>query len=316
MSEPPPPAKDSSVSARQLRNLLKAARIKSGMTQREVAKATYWSASKVIRMESGTVSVSVTDARALVELYGVPEPRRSEIIALAQAAKEKSEWAAYAEFVNPATMQLVASEADAAVLSSFQPVLVPGVLQTEQYTESILRYLRGPKSEERTQAYVELRAQRMERLLRDNGVRQLKFVLDESVIRRCVGGPEVMEHQLRRLLEVSELPFLTLRVVPFELGIYRSIRVPFVVLEFPRPQDEDLLYLEYPQRDEIVRPKDVNPREKNPTAPSTYLEIFAGLEELTSAEQTQALLLDAVADMQRRRGLPPDPAPTEPPSEP
>jgi hypothetical protein len=193
-------------------------------------------------------------------------------------------------------------------------VLVPGALQTQPYTESILEYLRGPKNEDRIRAYVELRSLRMKQLLTDNTEgRLLKFLLDESVIRRVIGGHDVMIQQLSRLLEVAQLPFVMLRVVPFHIGMYRSLRVPFVVLEFPSPEQEDLLYLEYPERARVVRPKDVPPGDENPTAPSTYLEIFAELENITSEEESRALLESTLRDLRRQSGDEPQ-APTEPSS--
>ena len=140
---------------------------------------------------------------------------------------------------------------------------------------------------------MELRIARQDRVFsRDDGF-ELYYLLDESVIRRAVGGTDIMKRQVRHLLETCQQDNnVTIRIVPFRVGLYRSIRVPFVVLEFSEPEDEAILYLEYPQGDSLIRedgPIDdaaTSPNLAAPTTPPTYLEIFSELVQHTSEEET------------------------------
>lgn len=290
---------DPSVHRRKLRNMLRQTRENCGFTQSAAAEEMSWSVSKLIRIESGSVTISVNDLRALLRYYRITdEDQVNSLLDVARLARKRSWLKAYRDIASDAYLAYLGAEATAVRSYNFEPVLVPGLLQTDEYASEVLRVLRGPKIPSRTEGLVELRLTRQERILsRTDPPLDLHFLLDESVIRRPVGGSEVMSHQIKRLLDLSERDNISIRVIPYGLGLYRSIRVPFALLEFTDPEDETLLYLEYPQGGEVIR-EDVpaldNMTEDPSTTPPTYLEIFSELEQSTAAEQTLGILQDTL----------------------
>jgi transcriptional regulator with XRE-family HTH domain len=304
---------DPSIYRRKLRNILRQLREERHITQRAAADEMSWSLSKLIRIESGGVTISVNDLKALLQFYDVTEQSTiNELVEMARSSRLKSSWlTAYRGIATEVYLSFLAHEDAAVRSSSFQPVLVPGLLQTEAYTEAVLRILRGPKDPRRLDSLLELRLARQERFLARAGTIKLSFLLDESVVRRVVGSAEVMREQVRHLLDLAQRGEISVQVIPFGAGIYRSIRVPFVVLESGEPEEPAVLYLEYPQGEQLIRedapiePGTAAPAHTTPTAPDapttppTYLEIFSELQALTSGEQTIQILQGALAEVAR-----------------
>jgi hypothetical protein len=122
---------------------------------------------------------------------------------------------------------------------------VPGLLQTEDYARGVLRSgAIGQTSPDEIERHVALRLQRQQLLTRDDAPR-LWVVMDETVLRRRVGGPEVMRAQLDRLLEATKLPNVTLQVVPFANGPHPGTYGPFALFRFAMPELPDMVYIEY-----------------------------------------------------------------------
>jgi len=292
---------DPGVHRRKLRSILRHEREICGKTQTATAEAMSWSVSKLIRIESGSVSISVNDLRALLRYYDVIEEERVEsLVMLARLARRHSWLNAYKDVASTEYLAYLGYEELAVRSYNFQPVLVPGLLQTEEYAAAIIHTIRGPKIPSRIEKLVELRIARQEKVFaRTNGF-DLYFLLDESVVRRPVGGLDIMRKQLQWLLEINERDNVTIGIIPFKAGFYRSIRVPFVVFEFPQPEDQAVLYLEYPQKEEIIR-EDIPPGDgdtgSGPTAPPTYLEIFAELQQFTTPEGSTQILRSALEDL-------------------
>lgn len=292
---------DPGVHRRKLRSILRQLRENCGKTQSATALEMSWSVSKLIRIESGSVTISVNDLRALVRSYGVTDDERiEELVQLARLARGHSWLNGYKDVASDEYLAYLAYEELAVRSYNFQPVLVPGLLQTEEYAIEVIRTIRGPKIPSRLEKLVELRISRQEKVFSRTDQFDLYFLLDESVVRRPVGSAAIMRKQLQRLDELSQRDNVTIGIIPFTAGFYRSIRVPFVVFEFSQPEDQAILYLEYPKKEEIIR-EDVpalnGEAGSGPTSPPTYLEIFAELQQRTSAEQTVGILQNALADM-------------------
>jgi hypothetical protein len=262
-----------------------------------------WSVSKLIRIESGSVSISVNDLRALLRSYDVTDDERVRaLVELAQLARKPSWLSGFRDVASEEYLAYIAYEEIAMRSYNFQPVIIPGLLQTEEYAVEIMHTIRGPKNPSRIEKLVELRTSRQDRIFSRENPYDLHFLLDESVVRRPVGGADIMRRQLEWLGEMAERPNVTIDIIPFSAGFYRSIRVPFVLFQFSQPQDQAVLYLEYPSKEQIVR-EDVPVVDGDalagPTNPPTYLEIFGELQQFTSPETTQAILanaLDALSD--------------------
>lgn len=232
------------VPRRRLRTELKRARLDAGQTQSDVAAAMDWSLSKVIRIEAGTVSISTNDLKALLGHYKIVDPvRTDELLALGKAARDRTWWSEYRDVASSGLLQLIGYESAASARRNFEPLLIPGLLQTREYARAVIPALDPGIASDQVDALVEIRMRRQELVDRANPP-QLFFILDEAAIRRVTGGLEVMQHQLRHLVEVAEKPNVMIEVLPFAAGLHRGMRGSFVVLEFPDAEDDDVLYVE------------------------------------------------------------------------
>jgi transcriptional regulator with XRE-family HTH domain len=263
---------DSAAMRRRLRIELRRSRNSAGLTQREVADALEWSPSKVIRIESGQVGISVTDLRALAGLYRVDAPDRlGELEALARGSRRQP-FADYRDVIAADTIKFFGYEASASLIRHVQPLVVPGLLQTEDYTRALLHaYGNEAKAIDRV---IDSRRERQELLDRADPP-EIFTILDEAVLRRQVGGPAVMSRQLQHLLSLAERPRVTIQIVPFTAGAYEAIQGPFVHLEFPDASDPDVVFLDG-QRSSATFIDD-------PELTGQYQESFMALEDLASS---------------------------------
>ena len=275
------------VHRRRLRAELRRTRQEAGLTQEQVAAAMDWSLSKVIRIEAGHVGISTNDLKALLRHYQITDPDRTEeLAALARAARERAWWSAYREVASDGLRQLVGYETASFIVRNFEPLVVPGLLQTEEYAHALLTGLDERIPAERVDGLVEMRMRRQELL--DRADPPLLFcIVDEAVVRRVIGGPAVMRRQLQRMAEQAAKPNVTVEVVPFGAGAHPGLQGPFVILEFPDPADDDVLYLENPLGEVISR--DI------PDEALAYREKFERLRELSLGPAGSVSHLDKLA---------------------
>ncbi|MCO1655760.1 helix-turn-helix domain-containing protein [Pseudonocardia humida] len=234
---------DPAAMRRRLRVELKRLRTAAGKTQRDVAQALYWSPSKVIRIESGQVGITVTDLRALAALYGLAdEEQLAALTEMAQGSKRQP-FAEFRDVLSPDTIKYYGYEASASLIRQVEPLLVPGLLQTEEYTRAILQSSSKISSEE-IDRIVESRRNRQELLERETRP-EVFVLLGEAVFRQAVGGVEVMRSQLEHLLALNDNGVASIRVLPFELNAHDGMRGPYVHMEFPDVADPDVVFLEH-----------------------------------------------------------------------
>ena len=253
-----------------------------------------WSLSKVIRIEAGTVGISANDLRALLNLFHVQDTAKVDnLVTLARAGRERPWQSKYRDVASARLLQFIELEAAAAVTRNFQPLAIPGLLQTEDYARATLAGLtrRLPdKPPVDVDALVEVRMRRQELLSRGDSP-ELFFIIDEGVTRRLVGGRDVMLAQLRQLTELAARPRITVEVVPFSAGAYPGLNGSFVIQEFPDPADGDVLYQEGPRGEEISS--------DDPELISQYREIFAELRGFSLGVTGSLSFLDALAKEMR-----------------
>lgn len=248
-TEHPSPA----VQRRRLRTELRRARNEAGLTQEHVAQAMGWSLSKIIRIENGTVSISVNDLKVLLPHYEITDENRiAELLAVARAARARSWWSTYRDMPKPLA-ELIEYESAAHVSRHYQDLVIPGLLQTTDYMRASTLQLAPDLPADRVDAVVEVRVKRQEELFRRADAPALFFVLDEAVIRRMAGGKDVTRRQLHRLIEAANMPNITVEVIPFTAGLVQGLQTSFVIHEFLDDADEELLYLENPRGDMLVR---------------------------------------------------------------
>jgi transcriptional regulator with XRE-family HTH domain len=277
------------VQRRRLRTELRKARQDAGLTQEQVAVAMDWSLSKVIRIEAGSVGISTNDLKALLRHYQLDDPElTSELVALARAARERSWWSVYRDFAPPGLLQLIGYEAASFIIRNFETLLVPGLLQTEDYARAVVQPLEDGATAERVNTSVEIRMRRQEQLDRDDPP-LLFFILDEAVVRRLIGGKDVMRRQIRHLIEMAARPNVTIEIVPFSAGTHPGLRGPFVIVEFRDPGDDDVLYLE--ARGDLLRGGIAEEGEV-----TAHREVFEQLRQLSLGPDGSVAYLGKLAD--------------------
>jgi hypothetical protein len=200
------------------------------LTQENVSRHFEWHAAKVTRIETARVAVTARDVRDLLTLYNVrDETYKEALVELARMSRERTWWSDYRDVIRPGNF--VGLEAGASSMRTWEPVVVPGLLQTEAYVRALLRTGRESDSPHDIDRRVSLRLTRQGRLTER---RPLDFtaVIDESVVRRVIGGEEVMAEQLRHLVEMAQLPNVTLQILPFGAGEHGFLSGPVALLEF------------------------------------------------------------------------------------
>lgn len=218
------------------------------LTIEEVALALRFSDSKISRIENGQIGATPRDIRGMLELYGVSDDEQEGLVQVAREAQQRPWWQAYRD---KDVVPLVGLEAEAAQIDVYEASLVPGLLQTPRYAETVIRVLRPDFSPEQIERRVELRMARQSLLTRDNPP-AFRAILDESVLRRPIGSPEVMRQQLDRLVEAAALPAVTLQVIPFEAGAHPGISGAFTIFEYPGPAEPDIVFLEHTTNDVYI----------------------------------------------------------------
>ncbi|GAA4232658.1 hypothetical protein GCM10022254_33150 [Actinomadura meridiana] len=202
------------------------------------------SASKVSRMELGRVGFKERDVDDLLTLYRVADfDERVSLLRLARETNGPGWWHRYGDLVPSWFETYLGLEEAASVVRSFELRLVPELLQTEGYARAVVRRSRLSASEGEVERLDEIRAKRWERFT-SPGAPELWAVLDEAVVYRPVGNREVMRAQIRHLIEMSELPHVTLQIMPFGAGRHAAEGGPFTILRFADPGLSDVVYLE------------------------------------------------------------------------
>lgn len=232
------------VRRRRLGAELRRLREHAGVSVDQVCELLRCSVSKVSRMENGRVPVRTRDVADLLNLYQVTDgERREALLALARESRRHGWWHSYHDVV-PAWFEIyIGLEGDASSISVYESQLVDGLLQTAEYARQVIRAADPGTSEDEVERKVALRLDRQARLVADSAPR-LWVILDEAVLRRSVGGPEVMRRQLEFLVKRSELPNVTIQVLPFAAGAHAGLGSTFAILSFPDSGDHDVVYIE------------------------------------------------------------------------
>jgi len=233
------------IARRELSQALRAARDDTGRTQEQAAGSLDWSISKMIRIENGKTKPTVTDVKALLQLYGVTEARQvDEFVDLARAARQRLWWMEYRDRLPSGYAEYVALEADASHLSFFQPLFVPGLLQTPAYARAILQTTAIEGLTPQDQVFrAEVRRLRQQHVLGGPRPPRIDAIVDESVLLRVAGDAAIMREQLNHLVELGKDAKLRIRVLPFSAGVH-TVSSPFIIMEYPKASVEDLVYVE------------------------------------------------------------------------
>jgi transcriptional regulator with XRE-family HTH domain len=231
------------VRRRRLGIELRRLRETAGLMIEDVATHLECSSSKVSRIETGKAVPRVRDVRDMLELYDVTDTQSDLLLTIVREAQQKGWWTDYEDVLPAAFETYVGLEAEASSLRTFQHH-VHGLLQTEDYARAMLRggHLSDSDGVERL---VALRMRRQDMLTKPNPI-ELWAVIDEAALHRLMGGAEVMRGQVARLVELADLPNVTLQVLPFTKGAHAGVIGAFTLIEFPDQTDNDVVYVDSP----------------------------------------------------------------------
>jgi transcriptional regulator with XRE-family HTH domain len=223
----------STVPRRQLGRKLRELRESAGLSIAEAFTALEWSRQRLWRYETGQVAVHPNDVAIMCQIYGTEAETIEGLKELARQSKAKGWWQAYSDI--PQWFELfLGMEATASHLWQYEAEIIPGLLQSAPYAKAITTLGPAKLSPEAIEERVTMRIQRQRILTRRKPTApQLEVVLSETALVRGF-GPEVMIDQLGRLIAVSELPNVSVRVIPFRAGPHTAYQGPFVILDFPR----------------------------------------------------------------------------------
>jgi transcriptional regulator with XRE-family HTH domain len=228
----------STVPRRQLGRHLRDLRNRARLTVRAAAKTLEWSEAKMWRIETGQTPMRTHDVELMCKIYGAPLELVGALRALAKETKAEGWWHAYSDILPDYLDLYVGLEEAASVISEYQTDLIPGLLQTEDYARTLVRKGNPGMSDALIERRVSLRMARQGLLTRFMSPPQYEVVLSETTLVRPVGGGALMAAQLRRLAEASDLPNVSLRILPFRAGYHRGLDTPaFVLLRFPLDAD-------------------------------------------------------------------------------
>lgn len=246
------------VARRRVRLALREAREALNFTQGQVAEAMEWSLSKVMRIESGEVSISTNDLRPLLAHLHITEPVRVEqLIQLAKASKRRQEWwdqPRYREHLTPAMRQLIQFELEATTIRYYSVSVLPGPLQTPAYAGAILNAWHQDLPPEDVELRQDARMRRRAQLFNRPAPPVIHALLDESLLHRRVGSPQVMAAQLADLLQRVEKGQVRARVMPFSAAAPLPLFGPFEIFYLGADDDQEnaIMYRESITIDEIV----------------------------------------------------------------
>jgi Domain of unknown function (DUF5753)/Helix-turn-helix domain len=204
------------------------------------------SESKVSRMELGRVGFKERDVADLLKLYGLDDDEeRLRLLALARDANNPGWWHRFGDVLPSWFHSYLGLEAAAQLIRTYELQFVPGLLQTQEYVRAVVQLGRGLIPAEEVERRVSLRVNRQEVLTRPNNPVRLWAVVDESVLRRPIGGTKSMRLQLEHLLEATHLSNVTLQVMPFKSGGHAATGGAYSILRFPEQDLPDVVYIEH-----------------------------------------------------------------------
>lgn len=263
----------------ELRNLRKRANISPA----EAAEYIGITPPTLNKIENGRQPIRLAALKLMLQLYRVEAPLSDNLIRQSKEASQRGWWVAYGDVVPDWFKDYVGLEGGSTEIRAYEAGLVNGLLQTPAYTQAITLATQPTVNADELERSARFRAERQARLA-DNSPPTLQVVLDEAALRRPVGGPKVMREQIEHIAELSELPHVDVRLLPFSVGEHPSMGVSFTVLRWSEAS-ADVVYVENDRGSlYLERPSDI----------ARYVEIF---EQLRSRALADTKLRSALATL-------------------
>jgi transcriptional regulator with XRE-family HTH domain len=231
---------------RRLAAELRRLRHEAGLSIEDVTAGLGWQASKLSRIENRQVGISTADLRKLLDVYNLEDQAsREQLTDMARRATERGWWQSFSSDVVPAALaNLIGLETEARTIRSYEPELVPGLLQTEAYARAVMRAWQPGLTAAEIDRRVEIRLARQDVLRQLGAAPRASCIINEAVLRRPAGGNEVMHEQVEVLAKESDPANVTVQVLPFNSGAHPAMTGPFQILAFHDPGDLGVVHLE------------------------------------------------------------------------
>ncbi|MGW4891265.1 DUF5753 domain-containing protein [Kitasatospora sp. NPDC004240] len=239
-----PVNRNPTVRQRRLARTLKELRVAAKLTIAHSARHLACAESKISRIEAAQSGVRLVDLRLLLDLYGVTDTAtRAQLEDLAREGRTRGWWDRYSDTLSPLYADYISLEADAADMYSIQTLVVPGILQTKDYTRAVVRAQIEDATSEQVETLTAVRQERRAVLSREMPLR-VWAVLSESALRHQIGGVDVMQEQLRFLVEAAEQPNINIQVLPEASDVHAALFGPMTILSFPDSTETDVVYVD------------------------------------------------------------------------
>jgi transcriptional regulator with XRE-family HTH domain len=230
------------MSRRRLAAELRRLRNHGGHTLEAVAEHLECSPAKISRIESGQVGARVQDVREMLDLYGVDDDERDQLLTMVRQAKQPGWWHSYSDVLPDTLQTLIGLETEANSILTYENHVVPGLLQTREYASGLVSSRLDRSSEDVNKA-VAVRLRRQELLTRPQPP-AFTVLIDEAVLHRRIGGPVVMDAQYEQLITAAQRTSVTLQVLPFSAGPIYGGAFAFVVLGFANLAEPRVVHVE------------------------------------------------------------------------
>ncbi|MFF5264566.1 helix-turn-helix domain-containing protein [Actinomadura viridis] len=232
---------------RRLGRALRQARHDAELTLEEAGRRLERSAPSLSKIETGRVAVAPRDLPRILEVYDVPAQLREPLIQLARDALRRGWWDHYGTILSQDYLDYLSLETDAAQALTFEPVLIPGLLQSRDYARAIIANVPDAGQSLHVSDLLAVHATRQEALTRRSPAPlRLHAVITEGALRQQIGGPEVWRDQMRHLDHIAHLDNVDVRILPFTAPTTASANGPFLILRFPDLIDLDQVLIENP----------------------------------------------------------------------
>ncbi|MCC2280525.1 helix-turn-helix transcriptional regulator [Streptomyces sp. ET3-23] len=224
---------------RRLGDALKKFRKQVGMSSEHASELMGWDRTKLSKIETARAHIKPTDAKELLGIYGMDAPDVIMAIeGLARDAGKKGWWTTYGNVVTAGYKDYLYLESDADSVRVSSPNLIPGLLQTGAYAREIITALAITRTPEEVNALAEICKARQAVLTARDGRPPLNYwaVMHEAVLHQTFASqPSLMREQLRHLLDLADLPNVTIQILPTEMAPNPGMLGPFEVVRFPHP---------------------------------------------------------------------------------
>nr|WSZ99267.1 helix-turn-helix domain-containing protein [Streptomyces sp. NBC_00857] len=235
---------DPTVRRRRLGSELRRLREIANFKLEDVADQLGLTTTKLSRIETARINVKIVDLDSLLDLYGVgDETQRRALHNLARDGRRRGWWQTYRHAISPEYADLISLEADAKNMRSYETLLIPGLLQTSAYARATINAINMTSTPEQVNALVEVRTARQAVLTRPEPL-ELWAVIHESALRPSITSAPVMRDQLQRLLDISELPHVSIQVLPLDAMPHPGMAGSFTLIGFPETADLDVALVE------------------------------------------------------------------------